>query len=93
MSLKVKIRVHGNLKHKLGQDINLELNAGSTFKDLLIKLGGNIISETAYIHSIKMTETTLSVLINGRNIHALNGIDTLLKEEDVITIIPVIIGG
>jgi len=33
------------------------------------------------------------VLVNGRNIHFLQGLDTPLKEEDEISIFPVVAGG
>ena len=38
-------------------------------------------------------DDTIIVLVNGRDIRHLNGIDTPLKETDVVAIFPVVAGG
>ncbi len=70
------------------------MKAGAKLRDLILKLGGRVEgSESAFLGAYPLEDSALVVLVNGRNIHALDGVDTRLKEGDFITLMPVLVGG
>jgi len=54
---------------------------GAAFRDKLFTTDGTDVGEETII------------LVNGRNIHHLNGIDTTLTETDAVSIFPMVAGG
>jgi len=38
-------------------------------------------------------DSSLVVLVNGRNVHALKGYETVLKHGDLVSFMPVLVGG
>lgn len=92
--MRVTVKGYGDMKRFLSRQSILELKEGAKIKDLIVALGGNVItSKTAYLDGYKLEDSTMIVLVNGRNIHALDGYDTILKEGDFVTFVPVLIGG
>ncbi|MEM2888668.1 MAG: MoaD/ThiS family protein [Candidatus Bathyarchaeia archaeon] len=88
------IKGYGDMKRFLNQRQILELKEGARIEDLIIALGGNVItSKIAYLGGNKLEDSTMIVLVNGRNIHDLDGYNTVLKEGDLVTFIPIIVGG
>ncbi|MEM2969723.1 MAG: MoaD/ThiS family protein [Candidatus Bathyarchaeia archaeon] len=92
--MKVAIKGYGDMKRFLNQRQILELKEGAKIEDLIVALGGNVItSKIAYLGGNKLEDSTMIVLVNGRNIHDLDGYNTVLKEGDLVTFIPIIVGG
>ena len=93
--MRVVVRSHGDIKRIIGSGRRtLELDDGATVRDLVLELGGNIEgSESIFLSVRRRIDSDLVVLLNGHNIRALGGIDTILKEGDFITFMPVIVGG
>jgi molybdopterin converting factor small subunit len=92
--LKVIAKGYGDMKRFLGAKSTIELKDGAKIRNLILALGGKVrASEIAYLGGYKVEDSTMVVLVNGRNIYALDGYDTVLKEGDLITFMPVLIGG
>jgi len=92
--LKVIIKGYGDMKRFLGARSTIELKDGAKIRDLILVLGGKVrVSGIAFLGGYKVEDSTMVVLVNGRNIHALDGYNTVLKESDLITFMPVLIGG
>ena len=93
--MKVIVRGHGAIKRFIGSRKSIvELGDQALVRDLILKLGGKIAgSDTVFLGGHRLVESELVVLVNGRNIRALNGIDTALKGDDLVTFMPVIVGG
>ncbi len=92
--MKIKIKGYGQLKKVIGDNSVIELKDGAKIKELISVLGGKVeSSKIAYLRDYKIEDSNVMVLVNGRNIHALNGYDTVLKESDLITFMPILIGG
>jgi len=92
--LKVIIKGYGDMKRFLGARLTIELKDGAKIRNLISALGGEVrVSGFAFLGGYKVEDSTMIVLVNGRNIHALNGYDTVLEEGDLITFMPVLIGG
>ncbi len=93
--MKIVVRGHGAIKRFIGsRKRTVELGDEAGVRDLILKLGGRIAgSDNVFLGGHRLVESELVVLVNGRNIRALNGIDTALKEGDLVTFMPVIVGG
>jgi len=93
--LEIEVRAHGDMKRAIGTEkTSVKLEEGARIRDLVLRLGGKVErSGRAFLGVHKLVDSALVVLVNGRNIHALDGIDTVLKEGDLVTFMPVIPGG
>ena len=91
----VTVRGHGDIKRIIGSEKRrIELDGGATVRDLVLKLGGRVgRSESVLLGAHELVDSDLVVLVNGRNIRTLDGIDTVLNEGDLVTFMPVIVGG
>jgi len=79
----VKVKVFANLREDLGwkeKDIKLK---GNKVKDLLLEIGREEI----------LKNKSFKILVNGRDIDFLKGLETELKETDVVSIFPPVAGG
>lgn len=95
--MKIRVRFFGDLIPILGRELTIELEEGANISDLIRKISERwkgfkekikILSE-----SMGITDSTLVILLNGRNIKFLNGFETILKEDDVVTFLPPASGG
>ncbi len=57
------------------------------------KNGGTELAELASTMSQHGPRRTILVAVNGRNIKSLQGMDTLLHDEDSLSVLPVVAGG
>ena len=91
----VTVRGHGDIKRIIGSGKRrLELDGGARVRDLILELGGRVgRSESVLLGVHELVDSDLVVLVNGRNIRALDGIDTVLREGDLVTFVPGIVGG
>ena len=90
--MKVEVKGYGDMKRFLGDKSSIELKDEAKIRDLILALGGKVkASKIAYLGGYKVEDSTVIVLVNGRNIHALSGYDTVLKEGDLVTFAPVLI--
>ncbi len=87
--MKIRIRVFGELLDILAKDSVIELNDNEPITGLVTKLD----ETTKSFKSRVLHDSTLKILINGRNIHTLKGFETSLNDEDVVTFIPLVVGG
>ncbi|MEM2145727.1 MAG: MoaD/ThiS family protein [Candidatus Jordarchaeaceae archaeon] len=92
--MRVIVKGYGDFKRLFKHKSTIELREGAKIKDLIVALGENVRTQkNACLKGCMLEESTAIILVNGRNIHALNGYDTILKEDDLVTFIPVLIGG
>ena len=95
--LKVKVYTIMELKKIIGQrEFEISLPTGSTVKDLLSWMA-NKWGESLSDHLFKIgTESLfphLRLMVNGRSIEFLNGMDTVLQDGDEFSILPLVGGG
>jgi len=90
--LKVKVRAFGDLKKPLGNESTIDLKNDARISDLLSRL--SVISRAFrkdHIGSHKVG-SDLMLTVNGKNMYAI-GESTLLKDGDVVELIPLSWGG
>jgi len=92
--MKVSIRVFGNLVTILGRKQVIELNEGGTVGALSNRLAESAgLRRQGYLGNYKVGGDDLAILVNGRNIHLLDGVETVLKDGDEVVILPPTAGG
>ena len=87
--MKITVRAFGKLLMALKRTFDIELNEQATIHRLLQQLA----SQNPSTLSPLLWDSTLTILINGRNIHSLHGMNTVLTDGDIVTLIPFVVGG
>lgn len=92
--MKIRVRAFGDLMALLGKESTVELKDQAIFKDLVSTLADKTGSvRKGFLGRYDVTGPNLVILLNGRNIHALEKLDTALKDGDVVTLLPPVVGG
>ncbi|MCS7364234.1 MAG: MoaD/ThiS family protein [archaeon GB-1867-035] len=95
--VKITVRLLATLKSLAGSEyFTLNVESPITLKELLEKLSG-IVGDKAKERLFKKGSIELQpdilVLVNDVEIGVLNGLDTILKEGDVVSFLPTVHGG
>jgi MoaD family protein len=93
-AMKVKVRIFGDLAPTVGHKHVVELNEEATILTLM-KILQERVGQTrrAYLSEFKIGGPDLAIIVNGKNIALLNGLNTVLSDGDDIVIMPFISGG
>ncbi len=92
--MKVSVRIFGELTTVLGREHTVELDEGSTVATLASRIGNKKgFTRQGYLGRYRLGEEELAILVNGRNIHLLGGVETVLHEGDEVDIQPPVAGG
>lgn len=92
--MRVKVRIFGDLTATVGNKHDLELETNATVRTLT-----NTIAEKAgqtrsgYLGEFKVGGADLAIMINGKNIALLDGVETSLHDNDDVVIMPFVVGG
>jgi molybdopterin synthase sulfur carrier subunit len=92
--MKVIVRVFADLVPVIGRKHNVELNDGSTvgtLASMLAKKAGQ--KRRGYLGNYRIIGGDLAILVNGRNIDLLEGLDTPLSDGDEVVFMPPAAGG
>lgn len=92
--MKVKVRIFGDVAATLNRRHVIELSENATVLAVIRAIqerAGQ--TRRAYLGEFKIGGPDLAILVNGRNIAFLNGLDTALSDEDEIVIMPFVSGG
>jgi molybdopterin converting factor small subunit len=80
----VKVRFYGQFRKAAGVDSReLQNAAGLSLRELLARAGAGTSSPNL----------VSNLLVNGRNCMFLQGLDTVVKDGDVVDVLPVVGGG
>lgn len=90
----MRVRAFGRLTDLMGSEAVVNLEADSKVQDLVSKLRERIggLGE-GFLQRYEASEPELTILLNGRNILTLKKLQTPLKEDDVVVLLPPFIGG
>ncbi len=94
--MRVKVRMLGLLKKAYGKDeVTMELDEGTRLKDVVSKITeeSKNLENLLIDPELKDPRPNTIILINGKEISVLGGLEVEVKDGDEITIIPVIHGG
>lgn len=91
----ITVKFFANFREAVGQE-RVEVAAVSdvaTLLDELVQRFGKKLAEQLYESGSKKLRETVNVLVNGHGINFLSGLDTKLKDGDVVAIFPPVSGG
>jgi len=93
--IKIKVNFFGILKNYADIEfIELRLEEPATIESALIKLANKINGfEGLYKKRIKEIESDIIIVLNNKEIGVLNGLRTIVKNNDNLFLIPTIHGG
>lgn len=95
--IRVTVRLLATLKDLAGRDyITLNFESQVTLKDLLRRLS-DVIEKRARNRLFKYgsmeLQSDIIILVNDIEIGVLNGLETVLKDGDIVSILPTVHGG
>ena len=91
--MKIKIRSFAGFRHILGKENEVELAEGASIKDLLDALCAAHGELEPLVFGESGIRDDVNVIVDGKNIAALQGMQTKLAEGDVVALFPAAIGG
>jgi molybdopterin synthase sulfur carrier subunit len=94
--LKVQIKAFARIRDVMGSEVKLEIHEDTTVGDLLnelIKKYGDAFKRQIFNPETGKLQSYVRILLNGRDIDFLNGLETRLNDGDVIALFPPIAGG
>ncbi len=95
--MKITIRFLGAVQEATGSDyLNIELFSGKVLKDLINKLDsmyGSDFREKVLDSKAENINRTVTILLNGKNILAQDGLNTEIRDGDIVVILPAAVGG
>jgi len=92
--MKITVKAFATFREVMDMQIELEFPAGTTIRMLLSELTGRYTGLGEVMFSAPDTlRDFVNILKNGRNIHFLAGLDTLLDDGDMIALFPPAAGG
>jgi sulfur-carrier protein len=91
--MKVKIRSFAGFRHILGKENEVELAQGASIEDLLDALCAAHGELKSLLFGESGIRDDVNVIVDGKNIAALQGMGTQLAEGNEIALFPAAIGG
>ncbi len=92
--MKVKVRSFGPLMKALGHENVLELQDGATIGHLLTALAQRAEGfKEDFLLGYDDKRPNMAVLLNGLNIQLLEGLKTVLRDGDTVSLLPPAAGG
>ncbi|MEJ2736209.1 MAG: MoaD/ThiS family protein [Anaerolineae bacterium] len=91
----MKLKVFGTLRQLISaKQVEMEVRSGDTVRDALVRLAGDhgVLGERILDQEGNL-QKAINVLVNGRSIHFLDGLDTTIQEGDELAIFPAVGGG
>ncbi len=92
-SMKVKVRPFAGFRNILGKEANADLAEGANVDDLLRLLCSEHEGLGARLFDNEELKEDVNILVNGKNIASLKGLETELREGDEVVLFPAAIGG
>jgi len=92
--MRVRVRTYGDLRKAIGDQITVALNDGSTVKLLASKL--RVMANPGardLFREERLRGSRVTILLNGQNLQNLQQLDTELSDGDVVTFLPLVVGG
>jgi molybdopterin synthase sulfur carrier subunit len=91
----VTLRTFGHIGATVGANemkVDMTGNTVKSFLDTMVAKVGDKLAKILYPKGDQLSDL-LYILVNGRNIRHLNGLQTELKDGDIVSLFPVAAGG
>ena len=92
--MKVKVRLFGDVAEMVGSKHSIELEDNSDVLALTNQIQRDTgHSRGGYLGEFKVGGPDLAIMVNGKNIQLLDGVETKLCDDDDVVIMPFVVGG
>ena len=93
--MKVFVKFYSHLRDLIDQRdrLEIELDSSATVSHVLDRLIQDQKIRKHIFDDTKQVRSNISLLINGREIKFLDGVNTILKHGDEVSIFPMVAGG
>jgi molybdopterin synthase sulfur carrier subunit len=94
--MALTIKFIGALRHLSGKtQLTINFQEGMSLKELVTKISQQMpkLEKTFSDHQLNDSRSNALILVNGREISVLNGLETKLNDGDEIVFVPVVHGG
>jgi molybdopterin converting factor small subunit len=92
--MKIYVRVFGELSETTGKKHIIELQEGANVKNLTNKIGEKIGQQRqGYLGDYKVGGKELAILINGKNVELIEGLQSPLVDGDEVVLLIYTMGG
>jgi molybdopterin synthase sulfur carrier subunit len=91
----IRVRIFATLRQLVGQsEVEVPLQSGATVREVLAQLAEQhpALGERLFDGEGNL-QSSINLLINGRNISFLDGLDTTVHESDRLALFPAVGGG
>ncbi|MEM2557603.1 MAG: MoaD/ThiS family protein [Candidatus Bathyarchaeia archaeon] len=95
--MRVRVKAFGDLAPLIGEELTVDLEEGSKLSDLIQEISRIMNGFKERLEAISkrqgIIDPGLVILLNGCNINLLDGLNTRLKDGDVVVFLPPAAGG
>jgi molybdopterin synthase sulfur carrier subunit len=94
--MAITVRFVGSLRASAGKSrLTLHLSRSASLRDVITKIANDKprLKRALIDPELNDPRTNSLILVNGKEISVLQGLDTMLKDGDELTLIPVVHGG
>jgi len=92
--MKVNVRLFGDVAESVGSKHTIELEDNATVINLTNIIQRNAgLTRGGYLGDFKVGGPDLAIMVNGKNIQLLDGLQTRLRDDADVVIMPFIVGG
>ncbi len=91
--MRIKVRSFAGFRNILGKESVVELKEGAKIEDLLDALCSGHEELRRMLFDEAGLKEDANILVNGKNIAALKGLETALTDGDEVAMFPAAIGG
>jgi len=92
--MQVKVRIFGEISRVYGGKHIIEVQENSTVSSVIHKIQENAgLTQSDHLGEWQIGSQELAILINGKNVDLMNGINSTIHEKDDIVITPYVVGG
>ena len=92
--MKVNVRIFGEIAATFGRKHTIELQEDSSVSTLISTIQKKAgMAPKRYLGEFKVGGADLAIMVNGKNIALLDGVNTVLSDEDDVVIMPFVAGG
>jgi molybdopterin converting factor small subunit len=92
--MQVKVRVFGDIVSDIGRNHTVTIDEGATVgiltKEIALRAGQN---RRGHLGRYRIGGADLAILVNGKNIDLLEGIETILRDGDDVVLLIQNMGG
>lgn len=92
--MKVKVRLFGDVAETVGSKHTVDVGENATILNVTNKIQKEAgLTRGGYIGEFKVGGQEIAIMVNGKNIALLDGVDTRVTENDDVVIMPFVVGG